>query len=309
MSRLLLDVDAGCDDSIALLVALARDDIDLVGVTTVAGNTTIENTTENALAILDFAGSDVPLARGCDRPLDDELVKAEWIHGPKGLPESVRPGLLAPDAEPVDTHAVDFIIERAYEYGTDLTIAAVGPATNLAVALAKEPALPDIVGDIYLMGGALKTTGNVTPMASFNFYVDAVAASRVVRDADPHIVGLDVTEPAYIPMTQLESLRGVSENLDTIVEIFSFTEEEVKEKFGQAGVIASDAVLTAHLAADILGFEQAFVEVDTSYGPSRGATVYDEHGVRNQPPNANVALDIDIETYRETVLSALETFG
>ncbi|WP_254546730.1 nucleoside hydrolase [Halomarina pelagica] len=309
-TKLLLDVDPGCDDAIALFLALAADDVDVVGVTTVMGNTTLENTTRNTLSLLEFVDrTDVPVAAGAARPLAQELTTAEHVHGPGGLPERVRAAVPESDVTVVDAHAAAFIVEQAHEYGEELTIAAVGPQTNLALALALEPALPDLVGDIYAMGGALKTTGNVTPQASFNFYVDAAAASRVVQEAAPKVVGLDVTEHVYVSTDEIRRLAEEPEPLATMAKILEFSVEEVRSKFGHDGGLASDAVVLTDVIAGALEFEDAYVEIDTSGGPSNGATVYDEHGVYGEDPNCQVALGVDGDAYEETVVRLLETYG
>jgi inosine-uridine nucleoside N-ribohydrolase len=308
--KLLLDVDPGIDDALAVLMALGNDDVDVVGLTTVMGNTTVENTTTNALALLEFAGrTDVPVARGAGRPFADELVMAEYVHGPGGMPETVREALPAPAAEPVETHAVEFILEQAREHGDDLTIAAVGPQTNLALAVARDPTLPERVADIYQMGGALKTTGNVTPQASFNFYVDAAAAARVVQDARPKVVGLDVTEHVYVGTDEIRGLAEEPAPLPTMAAILEFSIEEVRSKFGHDGGLASDAVVLADIVNDALDFEEAYVQVDTTGGPSNGATIYDEHGVYEHAPNCEVALDVDGAVYQRTVLESLRRFA
>ncbi|MFB9808753.1 nucleoside hydrolase [Haladaptatus pallidirubidus] len=248
-TKLLLDVDPGNDDAIALFIALAADDVDVVGITTVAGNTTVDNATRNTLSLLELVDrTDVPVAKGAGRPLADELEMAEHVHGPDGLPEAVREGLSDPSIEPIERHAVDFILEQAHEHGDDLTIAALGPQTNIALALAKEPSLSDMVGDIYQMGGALKTTGNVTPQASFNFYVDAAAAARVVQDARPKVVGLDVTEHVYVDTADILALAEEAAPLPTIAAILEFSIEEVRSKFGHDGGLASDAVVLLTLS-------------------------------------------------------------
>jgi inosine-uridine nucleoside N-ribohydrolase len=311
MSRkLILDVDPGIDDALAIMMALGNDDVEVVGLTTVMGNTTIENTTENALSLLEFVDrTDIPVAQGAARPLADDLVMAEYIHGPGGVPEGVREALPDSSAKTVDSSAVDFIIEQAREHGEELTIAAVGPQTNIALALAKEPALPEMVGDIYQMGGALKTTGNVTPQASFNFYADAAAAARVVQDARPKVVGLDVTEHVYVDSEDIRALAEKPTPLSTMASILEFSIEEVRSKFGHDGGLASDAVVLADIVNDALEFEEAYVEIDTTGGPSNGATIYDEHGVYEQPPNCEVALGVDGDRYADTVLHALRSFG
>ncbi|WP_101297971.1 nucleoside hydrolase [Halegenticoccus soli] len=306
-TKLLLDVDPGNDDAIATFVALANEDVDVVGLTTVMGNTTLENATHNALSLLELVDrADVPVAAGAARPLSDDLETAEHVHGPGGLPEDVRAELPEPTAEPIDAHAVEFIVEQAREHGEDLTIAAVGPSTNLALAIALEPELPDLVGNIFLMGGAMKTTGNVTPQASFNFYVDAPAASRVVQEANPKIVGLDVTEHVYVGTDEIERLLDEPAPLSTIAKILAFSVDEVKSKFGHDGGLASDAVVVSDVIGGLLTFEAAYVEIDTTGGPSNGATIYDEHGVLGREPNARVALEIDHDAYPEIVLENLE---
>ena len=308
-TKLLLDVDPGNDDAIALFIALAADDIDVVGVTTVAGNTTVENATQNTLSLLELVDrTEVPGAKGAHRPLADELETAEYVHGPDGLPEVVREDLSVSSTDPVDQHAVDFILEQAAKHGDELTIAALGPPTNIALALAKDPALSEMVGDIYLMGGALKTTGNVTPQASFNFYVDAPAAARVIQDAYPKIVGLDVTEHVYVDTTDILALAEESAPLPTMSAILEFSIEEVRSKFGHDGGLASDAVVLADIVSDALGFEEAYVEIDTTGGPSNGATIFDEHSVYEKPPNCEVALDVDGDAYQQTVLDSLRSF-
>jgi inosine-uridine nucleoside N-ribohydrolase len=305
--KLLLDVDPGIDDALAVLMALGNDDVDVVGLTTVMGNTTVENTTTNALALLEFAGrTDVPVARGAGRPFADELVMAEYVHGPGGMPETVREALPTPAADPVETHAVEFILDQAREHGDDLTIAAVGPQTNLALAVARDPTLPDRVADIYQMGGALKTTGNVTPQASFNFYVDAAAAARVVQDAWPTVVGLDVTEPAYLPPAARERFRGRGAYGDVVADILAYKAQGPDGAVAEGGSITSDAVVLAGILGDPLTYEDAYVQVDTTGGPSNGATIYDEHGVYDHAPNCTVALDVDVEQCREVILSNLE---
>lgn len=308
-SKLLLDIDPGNDDAIALFIALADDNIDVVGVTTVAGNTTVENTTQNTLSLLELVDrTDVAVARGAHRPLADELETAEHIHGPDGLPETVRDGLTKSNTEPIEMHAADFIVEQARKHGDDLTIAALGPQTNIALAIAKEPKLPEMVADIYQMGGALKTTGNVTPQASFNFYADAAAAARVVQDARPKIVGLDVTEHVYVDTDDIRALADESAPLPTMAAILEFSIEEVRSKFGHDGGLASDAVVLADIVNDALKFENAYVEVDTTGGPSNGATIYDEHRVYDEPPNCEVALSVSGKAYQRTVLESLRTY-
>ncbi|MDY6819887.1 MAG: nucleoside hydrolase [Halobacteriales archaeon] len=303
MSRqVLLDVDPGCDDAIMIAMALGADAIDVVGLTTVAGNSTIENTTTNALAILEFADRpDVPVAKGCGRPLIDDLATAEWVHGPDGL----RGDLPEPSIEPVGHHAADFIVEQAHEHGDDLTICAVGPLTNLALALAKEPDLPAIVDAIYLMGGAALVAGNATPMAEANFHNDPHAAARVIQDADPWMVGLDVTNEATVATETTDAyLDGTA--AEAVIGAWLEYPPEITEFVDADGYAIHDAAVVAHLTDDVLGFEPFYLEIDTTGGPCHGAVVCDKHGVMDEEPNAQVALDIDVEAFRDAFRSSID---
>ncbi|MFB6299195.1 MAG: nucleoside hydrolase [Halobacteriales archaeon] len=303
--KLLLDVDPGCDDAVALSVAAASPDIDLVGVSTVAGNTTIENTTRNALAILEYVGADdVPVAKGCHRPLADELETAEWVHGPGGL----RGDIPEPAGSPVATTGPEFIVEQAHEHGEALTIGAVGPLTNLAVALALEPALPELVDDIYFMGGAAFVGGNTTPMAEFNMYNDPPAGERIAQDADARMVGLDVTNDGTLTAETIVDLGARSETLRTVATWLGYT-DSLDESELEDNPSIHDAVVVADLLGDVLTFKEYYVEIDTTGGPSHGAVVCDRRGVMDEEPNTAVAVDIDVERFREIVVDALERFA
>lgn len=301
MDTLLLDTDPGSDDAVALALALASPAVDLVGATTVAGNTTVDNATRNALAVLShLGGGDVPVARGCDRPLADELSTIEHIHGPGGLHGEIPDA----DADPVDEHAVEFMIDRAREHGGDLTIAAVGPLTNLAAALAVEPALPELVGEIRVMGGAAFVGGNATPAAEFNFYTDPVAASRVVRDARPTLAGLDVTNRATFPPGTVADLAERNPRLRAVASWIGYTEDPSSDGRDESPP-AHDALVVADLLGDVLDYGEYRLEVDTSGGPSHGNLLAHDPDGAGGEPTATVATGVDVERFRELVLDAL----
>ncbi|MXV60551.1 nucleoside hydrolase [Natronorubrum sp. JWXQ-INN-674] len=298
MENVLLDVDPGCDDAVLLAFMLARDDVDVVGVTTVAGNTTVDNTTKNALSILEhFDRTEIPVARGCHRPIVDELELAEWVHGEDGL----RGDLPEPETEPIETHATEFIIEQAHAYGEELTIASVGPQTNLATALILEPDLPDLVGEIYQMGGAAMTSGNTTPMAEFNFYNDPAAASRVIQDGAPRMVGLDATNDASVPASTITEFQNAGAPLEVIGSWLDYPSEIVSGDL----ISIHDAAVGVDIVEDVLTFEEYYAEIDTSGGPSHGAVICDEHRVLDEPANIEVAVEIDTERFCEILLDAL----
>src|SRR4051794_30949797 len=196
----LLDCDPGHDDAIALLLALGSDELELRGVTTVAGNQTLEKTTANAIRVLELAGrAEIPVAAGAGRPLVREPRVAAEVHGETGLD---GPDLPPPQAEPSPEHAVDFLAERI----AGATLVATGPLTNVALLLARYPeAKPE---RIVLMGGVI-AEGNVTPAAEFNIWADPEAAHRVFTSGlDVTMVGLDVTHQALVTSAHAEQLRG-----------------------------------------------------------------------------------------------------
>jgi len=304
MSRLVhFDVDPGCDDAVMLAMALGHDAIDVAGLSTVAGNSTVENTTRNAVGILEALGrTDVPVARGCDRPFVDYLTTAEWVHGEHGI----RGGIPRPTGGVRETHGADFIVEQAREFGSELTIAAVGPLTNLGLALAKAPDLPELVDEIYLMGGAALTIGNATPMAEANFHNDPHAASRVMQDASPRMVGLDVTNRATVAPERITEYRAAGGIHETVAAWLDYPEEVVNFGGGTGPAIHDAAVVADLIDSDVLTFEHYPVEIDTTGGPSHGAVVCDKQGVLDRPANASVAIDIDPDRYRELLDAGIE---
>lgn len=301
--QVLFDVDPGCDDAVMLAMALGLDEIEVVGLSTVCGNSTVDNTTENALAILELGGYDIPVARGCGRPIEGELETAEWVHGPQGI----RGNLPAASSTPIDQHGAEYIVETAREYGSELTIAAVGPLPNLALALALEPELPEIVNDIYLMGGAALTIGNATPMAEANFRNDAVAASRVIQDADPKHVGLDVTNRATVTQEIIDGYQSNNGALGTVGDWLDYP--DAVTELVEGGAAIHDAAVVADIVGDVLDYEHYYCEVDTTGGPSHGATVCDANGVLDEEPNTDVAVDIDVARYRTLLKDGVEAYA
>src|SRR3954466_591048 len=203
-TQILLDCDPGHDDAIALLLALASPELELLGVTTVAGNQTLDKTTANAIRLLEFAGRDeIPVAAGADRPLVREQYVASYVHGETGLD---GPDLPPPPGAPVARHAGDLLADAIREANGAVTLVPVGPLTNVALLLALHP---DVRPErIVLMGGAI-AEGNVTPAAGFNIWCDPEAAARVCASGiDVTMVGLDVTHRALFTSAHSARLTG-----------------------------------------------------------------------------------------------------
>lgn len=298
----LIDVDPGNDDAVLLALAAASDDLDVVGVSTVAGNVALSDTSRNARAVLDWLGAeDVPVSDGADRPLTREQEGAD-VHGPGGLFGDIPD----PERRPIETAAPVHIVKQARSRPGELTLVAVGPLTNVAVALAIEPDLPDLLDDLIVMGGSAWAGGNATPAAEFNFYADPEAARRVVRDAAPKIVGLDVTERATVLPDQLRELSEAGEPLHTIAGWLAYADPDDVENVLAVDERPSihDPTVGAHLIGDVLEFEPYPATVETC-GDCRGALVADDRRWSEAEPNVEVAVDIDLDGFRSTLLDVL----
>jgi inosine-uridine nucleoside N-ribohydrolase len=298
-TTIILDCDPGHDDAIALLLALGSPEVELAGVTTVSGNQTIEKTTANALRLLEFLDrTDVPVARGADRPLVRERFVADYVHGESGLD---GPDLPAAQGSPVAEHAVEFLARNVA--GT--TLVATGPLTNVALLLALHPgARPD---EIVLMGGAIGE-GNVTPAAEFNIWADPEAARRVFESGIPTtMVGLDVTHQALITPAHNERLRGAGKAGKLTAELVDFYfrfHSEVYPELG--GSPMHDPVALAHVIdPGFLEVADAYIEVDCAWDAGRGRTNVDARGRGGKAPNAKVATAIDRERFLELLIDRI----
>jgi inosine-uridine nucleoside N-ribohydrolase len=297
VTEILLDCDPGHDDAIALLLALASPEVDLVGVTTVAGNQTLDKTTANALRVLELVGAEIPVAAGADRPLVRELHVAANVHGETGLD---GPDLPPAQGRPVGEHAVDFLAERV----PGRTLVATGPLTNVALLLARHPdARPD---RLIVMGGAI-AEGNVTPAAEFNIWADPEAAARVFESGlDVTMVGLDVTHKALMTRAHAEALRRAGRAGRTVAELFDFFSVFHREVYGFDGAPIHDAVAVAQvIRPGLLELRQVHVAVDTESSLCRGRTVVDVWRRTGNEPNANVAVDIDAEAFLSLLVDRL----
>ncbi|MGH8911499.1 MAG: nucleoside hydrolase, partial [Acidimicrobiia bacterium] len=216
----LIDCDPGHDDAIAILLALASPELELLGITTVAGNTTLPKTTRNALKVLELTGrTDLPVAAGAERPLVRELVVAENVHGESGLD---GPRLPEPQLRPVALHAVDFLAEQILGCADPVTLVPIGPLTNVALLIIRYPKVVSNLARIVSMGGAIGV-GNTTPAAEFNIYVDPEAAHRVYRSGVPvTMIGLDVTHQALLNREHAGRLRSQGAAGRFVAELLDF---------------------------------------------------------------------------------------
>ena len=300
--RIILDCDPGHDDAIALLLALASPEIELLGVTTVAGNQTLEKTTANAIRILEFSGrTDVSVAAGADRPIVREPYVAKYVHGETGLD---GPDLPAAQGAQLDEHAVDFLGRHA----DGATVVAVGPLTNVALMLARYPeAQPK---RIVLMGGSIGL-GNVTPAAEFNIWADPEAAARVFESGlDVTMIGLDVTHQALMTKADAERLRGTGRTGTLVAELWEFYNRFHSQTYGFDGSPIHDAVALAHVfRPDLVETEHRHVEIDCGSELCRGRTVVDLWRRTENEPNAHVGVEIDGRAFIELLHERIASLG
>jgi inosine-uridine nucleoside N-ribohydrolase len=298
---ILLDCDPGHDDAIALLLALASPELELRGVTTVAGNQTLEKTTANAIRVLDFVGrNDVPVARGADRPLLRDPFVAAYVHGDTGLD---GPDLPPPQREPIAQHAVDFLNEHV----DGATLVPIGPLTNVALLLAQHPqAKPK---RIVLMGGAIGL-GNVTPAAEFNIWADPEAAARVFASGiELTMIGLDVTHQALLMNEDAERLRASGRTGTMVAELYDFFHRFHANVYGFGGSPIHDAVALAYVfRPDLVETKHCQVAVECDSELTRGRTVVDLwNRMGTAVPNAHVGVGVDARGFIELLLERLPT--
>ncbi len=299
---IILDCDPGHDDAIALLLALASPEVDLIGVTTVAGNQTLEKTTANAIRVLEFAGrTDVTVAAGANQPLVREPYVAKYVHGETGLD---GPDLPAAQGSPLDEHAVDFLGQHA----AGATLVAVGPLTNVALMLARSPeAKPE---RIVLMGGSI-ALGNVTPAAEFNIWADPEAAARVFESGlDVTMIGLDVTHEALMTKTDADDLRATGRTGTLVAELWEFYNRFHSQTYGFDGSPIHDAVALAHVfRPDLVETAHRHVEIECGSDLTRGRTVVDLWRRTDNEPNAHVGVGIDGRAFIELLTERIASLG
>jgi len=304
---IIIDCDPGHDDAIALLLAAASPELELVGVTTVAGNQTVEKTTLNALKVLELAGADVPVVAGAAGPLVRSRSVAAHVHGESGLD---GPDLPAPTTSAIDMHAVGFLAERIRERHGELTLVPTGPLTNIALLLALEPdARPE---RIVLMGGSVGE-GNRTPAAEFNIWADPEAARRVFESGiDVTMIGLDVTHRAYVTPEETETLRAAGRVGKVAAELLDFYAHWHRRSYPDlAGSPLHDPVAVAQVIDPrLVEVKQAYIEVDCGWEQGRGRTNVDwRHRLDSHEPNATVGLDIDRGAFVRLITERLSSLG
>lgn len=297
--KIIIDTDPGQDDAVAILLALASPELDVLGLTAVAGNVPLALTEKNARKICELAGRpETRVFAGAVRPLTRPLVTAEHVHGRTGLD---GPELPEPTMKLETQHAVDFIVETlmAEPEGT-VTLCPLGPLTNIALAMIREPAIVPRIKEIVLMGGGYFEQGNVTPSAEFNIYVDPQAADVVYRSGAPIVMmPLDVTHKALTTKARIERFRTMGTRVGTAAaQLLDFFERFDEEKYGTDGGPLHDPCVIAYLLKpELFSGRQCNVQIETVSELTMGATVVDWWNITDGPRNALVMRDIDAEGF------------
>ena len=304
----ILDCDPGHDDALAILLALARPEIELLGITTVAGNAPLEATTRNALSVLTLAGrTDIPLASGADRPLRRALRTAVQVHGASGLEGADLP---APTVAARPEGAVELMARLCRESDSPVTLVPTGPLTNVALFLGAHPELRDRIDRICLMGGAMGE-GNWTASAEFNIWVDPDAAARVFDSGLPlTMIGIDVTHQAIVSVAETDRLAAIGNRTGRIfADLFRFFADWHARRYGWDGSPIHDAVAVGHVAlGDLVETMPYRVDVETASELTLGRTVVDREGLSGLPPNADVGIALDRARFVDAVFEAVARF-
>ncbi len=297
--QIIIDTDPGQDDAVAILLALASPELEVLGITAVAGNVPLALTQKNARIVCELAGrSDMAVYAGCDAPLVRKLVTAEHVHGKTGLD---GPQLADPVMPLQAEHAVDYIIDtlRSAPSGT-ITLCPLGPLTNIAQAFRKAPDIIERVQEIVLMGGAYFEVGNITPAAEFNIYVDPEAAAEVFSAGVPLVVmPLDVTHKALTTQARVDAFRAMGTRVGDMVAAWTnFFERFDKEKYGSEGAPLHDPCVIAYLLQpELFTGRHVNVVVETGSELTLGMTVADWWRVTDRAPNAMFMGDLDADGF------------
>lgn len=306
--KIIIDTDPGQDDAVAILLALSSpDELEVLGISAVAGNVGLAQNAINALKVVELSGrTAIPVFAGCPAPLRRPLVTAEHVHGETGLDGPVLPD---PKKQLEPGHGADFIIDTVRaEPEKSVTLVALGPLTNLALALIKAPDIGARIKQIVLMGGAYFEVGNLTPAAEFNIYVDPEAADVVMRSGVPiTMASLDVTHKVLTTHERIAALRGLGNKAGTAVaDMLGFSERFDLSKYGWSGAPLHDPCTIAFLLKpELFEGRQINVSIEVQSELTRGMTVADFWQITDRPKNAFFLSAVDAEGFYELLTERL----
>lgn len=305
--KIIIDTDPGQDDAFAILLALGSTELEVVGVTAVAGNVPVSKTEWNARRVLELGGRpDIRVAPGCSRPMVKALFTAEYVHGDSGLEGCDLP---EPSMPALDMHAIDFLIDRLMaEPEGEITLCPLGPLTNIAMAMVKEPRIIGRIREIVLMGGGYFEGGNTTPAAEFNIFVDPHAAHVVFTSGVPlTMVPIDCTYKALMTPAWLEELRALgTQTAREAAGMASFYQAYGNQKFGTDSYPLHDPCVIGYLLRpDLFQGRTCHVEIETTSPTTLGMTVVDWWNVTKRPTNCHVLRDLDNPAFYALMLERI----
>lgn len=307
---IIMDCDPGQDDAVALLLALASpDELDVLGVTTVAGNVPLDLTQRNARIICELAGrADMKVFAGCSRPMVNDLITAEVVHGGTGI-DGVD--IYEPAMPLQEQHAVDFIIETCLAADNAVTLVPTGPLTNIAMALVKEPRIVDRIDRIVLLGGAMREGGNFSPSAEFNILVDPHAAHVVFTCGRPIVaMSLDVTHQVLTSPARLARIKALATPVAMAVhDMLAFFERFDVAKYGSVGAPLHDPCTIAYLLRpDLFETRHCNVTVDIHSPLTQGHTAVDFWRITDRPRNCHWATSVDVDGFYDLLTDRLARY-
>jgi purine nucleosidase len=304
--RILIDTDPGIDDALAILLALASPEVHLEGLSVVHGNCSVEQGVQNALAVLELAhAASIPVARGCELPLVQPSLLAPETHGDSGLGHAHLP---IPQQAPVAQHGVDFLIERILASPGELTLVCIGPLTNLAMAIRREPRIVPAIRELVIMGAAIRHQGNTTPLAEFNVYVDPHAAHIVYHCGAPiTLVPLDVTYQCILRPADVAGLQDSRSPVAQFIADATRFYMEFHDAYQKIdGCVINDPLaLSLTFLPELCSYETHYVDVDIQGGVSMGKTFADFYQMTGQPANMRVALGVRGRDFIELFLERM----
>ncbi|MBR1757199.1 MAG: nucleoside hydrolase [Lachnospiraceae bacterium] len=309
--KIILDGDPGHDDAVNFILALGNPKFEVLGITTVAGNQTLENTTRNALNIVQYLDVDTKVYRGCAQGMVRKHIPAGDIHGKSGMDGPVFGPLTRAI---VRKHAVNFIVDTLLEAEEPITLVPTGPLTNIAMAIRMEPRILPKIAQIVLMGGCYQL-GNRTPAAEFNIYDDPEAAHVVFTCQRPvTMIGLDVSRKCLCTPQIIDRMEKIDNKASKLfVDLMRFFSKTQKEVYGWEGGPLHDPLTIAYLIdPSVLTVKPMYVEIDHGcYGPSYGRTNCDFFGrtAKGKEPNADVAIDVDVEKFWNIIEDGLRAYS
>jgi purine nucleosidase len=305
-TKIIIDTDPGQDDAVAMLLALASPELEVLGITTVAGNVPLPLTTRNALKVCELAGrTDVAVHAGAARPLVRDQVTAEEVHGKSGLD---GPDLPAPTTAAREEHAVDFLVDTLRrEPAGSVTLCTLGPLTNVALAFAMAPDVVGRVARIVSMGGGWSEGGNTTPAAEFNVFADPHAAQAVFHAGAPVVLHpLDVTHKALTRRDRVEAFRALGRVGRAVAAMLEYYERFDEAKYGtDGGPLHDPNVIAWLLRPELYAGRDVNVEVECGSALTLGQTVIDWWGVTGRPRNVHVVRELDDEAFFALLLERI----